>query len=322
MDCAPARRPVVGRFAPTPSGKIHLGNVFSALMAWASVRSAGGKMILRIEDLDPRAQDQRVADDLMRDYEWLGLSWDEGPYYQSRRTDAYQEALETLGDGGLTYPCFCSRAELHAASAPHAADGTFVYQGTCKGLTPEQIAEKSKRRNPAIRLMVPDESSPLARITVVDRVYGTYSENLARDCGDFLIRRSDGVFAYQLAVVVDDGLMGVTEVVRGRDLLPSAARQTYLGGLLGFDRLEYSHIPLLMGPDGHRLSKRNLDTDVASLRDDGMDAKTIIGRLAEAVGIAEPGESLTADEFARRFSWEDIRTHKSDVVVDDNFFLK
>lgn len=322
MDCAPARRPVVGRFAPTPSGKIHLGNVFSALMAWASVRSAGGKIILRIEDLDPRAQDQRVADDLMRDYEWLGLSWDEGPYYQSRRTDAYQEALETLGDRGLTYPCFCSRAELHAASAPHAADGTFVYQGTCRGLTPEQIAEMSKRRNPAIRLMVPDESSPLARITVVDRVYGTYSENLARDCGDFLIRRSDGVFAYQLAVVVDDGLMGVTEVVRGRDLLPSAARQTYLGGLLGFDRHEYSHVPLLMGPDGHRLSKRNLDTDVASLRDDGMDAKTIIGRLAEAVGIAEPGESLTADEFARRFSWEDIRTHKSDVVVDDSFFLK
>ena len=121
MDCAPARRPVVGRFAPTPSGKIHLGNVFSALMAWASVRSAGGKMILRIEDLDPRAQNQRVADDLMRDYEWLGLSWDEGPYYQSRRTDAYQEALETLGDRGLTYPCFCSRAELHATSAPHAA---------------------------------------------------------------------------------------------------------------------------------------------------------------------------------------------------------
>ena len=263
-----------------------------------------------------------MADDLMRDYEWLGLSWDEGPYYQSRRTEAYQEALETLGDRGLTYPCFCSRAELHAASAPHAADGTFVYQGTCRGLTPEQIAEKSKRRNPAIRLMVPDESSTLAQITVVDRVYGTYSENLARDCGDFLIRRSDGVFAYQLAVVVDDGLMGVTEVVRGRDLLPSAARQTYLGGLLGFDRHEYSHVPLLMGPDGHRLSKRNLDTDVASLRDNGIDAKTIIGRLAEAVGIAEPGESLTADEFARRFSWEDIRTHKSDVVVDDNFFLK
>ena len=167
-------------------------------------------MILRIEDLDPRAQNQSVADELMRDYEWLGLSWDEGPFYQSRRTDAYQEALETLSGRGLTYPCFCSRAELHAASAPHASDGTFVYQGTCRGLTAEQIAEKSKTRNPAIRLMVPDESSPLAQISVVDRVYGPYSENLARDCGDFLIRRSDGIFAYQLAVVVDDGLMGVT----------------------------------------------------------------------------------------------------------------
>lgn len=316
------RQPVVGRFAPTPSGKIHLGNVFSALLAWASVRAAGGKMILRIEDLDPRAQNQSVADDLMRDYEWLGLSWDEGPFYQSRRTDAYQEALVTLSGRGLTYPCFCSRAELHAASAPHASDGTFVYQGTCRGLTKEQVAEKSKTRNPAIRLKVPDESSPLAQISVVDRVYGPYSENLARDCGDFLIRRSDGVFAYQLAVVVDDGLMGVTEVVRGRDLLPSAARQTYLGNLLGFGRHEYAHVPLLMGPDGHRLSKRNLDTDVASLREDGLSAEAIIGRLAEAIGVADPGERLTADEFANRFSWESVRRHKSDVVVDEKFFLK
>ena len=123
-------------------------------------------------------------------------------------------------------------------------------------------------------------------------------------------------------MVVDDGLMGVTEVVRGRDLLPSAARQTYLGDLLGFGRHEYAHVPLLMGPDGHRLSKRNLDTDVASLREDGLSAKAIIGRLAEAIGVADQGERLTADEFANRFSWESVRTHKSDVVVDENFFLK
>lgn len=312
----------VGRFAPTPSGRIHLGNAFSSLIAWASVRSRHGKMILRIEDIDPRAQDRRVADDLMRDYEWLGLNWDEGPYYQSDRLDIYRHAVDALTDRGLTYPCFCTRSELHSATAPHASDGTFVYQGTCRHLSAEQVREKSMRRRPATRLKVPEAGSDEGRITIHDRVYGDYREDLATDCGDFLIRRSDGVFAYQLVVVVDDGLMGVNEVVRGRDLLPSSARQTYLTRLLGLPEPAYAHVPLLVAPDGRRLSKRDRDTDIAALREDGVGPQMIIGRLASLIGLAEKGEPVTAEEFANRFSWDAVREHKHDVVVTENFFLE
>lgn len=312
----------VGRFAPTPSGHIHLGNAFSSLIAWASVRSRHGKMILRIEDIDPRAQDRRVADDLMRDYEWLGLDWDEGPYHQSDRLDIYRHAVDALTDQGLTYPCFCTRSELHSTTAPHASDGTFVYQGTCRHLSVEQVREKSTRRHPATRLKVPEAGSPEGRITIHDRVYGDHTEDLATDCGDFLIRRSDGVFAYQLVVVVDDGLMGVNEVVRGRDLLPSSARQTYLARLLGLPEPAYAHVPLLVAPDGRRLSKRDRDTDIATLREAGASPQKIVGRLAGLIGLAERGEPVTAEEFANRFSWDAVRSHKRDVVVTENFFLE
>lgn len=207
-----------GRFAPTPSGRMHLGNAFSALVAWLSCKSQGGRMVLRIEDLDPRAQDRRAADLIMRDLDWLGLSWDEGPYYQSNRGDLYQEAIDRLGRRGLTYPCFCTRSELHAATAPHASDGSYVYQGTCRGLSPAEVAERSRARPAALRLRVPDARDPQGAIRFCDRGYGEREEVLARECGDFLVRRSDGVVAYQLAVVVDDGLMGISEVVRGRDV--------------------------------------------------------------------------------------------------------
>ncbi len=182
-------------------------------------------MVLRIEDLDPRAQDRSVARLLMDDLTWLGLDWDEGPYFQSERGDLYADAIEHLGEQGLTYPCFCTRSELHAATAPHASDGTYVYQGTCRNLSPEEVARKSMVRRPATRLRVPDEDDPAGTVTFDDVVYGRCSEMLARECGDFLVRRSDGVVAYQLAVVVDDALMGVTQVVRGHDLLGSAPRQ-------------------------------------------------------------------------------------------------
>lgn len=310
-----------GRFAPTPSGRIHLGNIFSSLIAWASIRSEGGTIVMRVEDLDTRARDPKIADQLLRDYEWLGLDWDEGPYRQSERTDVYLDAIHSLEERGLTYPCFCTRAELHAATAPHASDGTFIYQGTCRNLTPGQVAEKSRRRHPATRLKVPDADDPAGLITIDDRVYGSFTECLARDCGDFLIQRSDGVIAYQLAVVVDDALMGVNEVVRGRDLLPSSARQSYLGSLLGYERPAYAHVPLLIAPDGRRLSKRDRDLDIGTMRKRGITAQQIIGFLAGLIGLAEPNETLDAKEFAHRFTWDAVRAHKDDVAVDGSKFL-
>lgn len=312
---------VIGRFAPTPSGRMHLGNVFSCLMAWLSARSAGGRIVLRIEDLDPRAQDRVVADRLMGDLEWLGLEWDEGPYWQSERTDIYEEAVRRLDEAGLTYPCFCTRAELHAATAPHASDGTYLYAGTCRNLTPEQIAERSCRRAPATRLCVPDEDDPAGAIEFCDLAYGPQIEVLAHECGDFLVRRSDGVFAYQLAVVVDDGLMGVNQVVRGRDLLGSCARQAYLARLLGLAAPAYGHVPLLTAPDGRRLSKRDQDLDLGALRQRGVPSRRIIGALAAAAGLAQKGEEASPEELLGRFSWEKIAAHRGDIVINHEFLL-
>ncbi len=310
---------VVGRFAPTPSGRMHLGNVFSALMAWLAVRSADGRMVLRIEDLDTRAQNPQVAQDLMRDLEWLGLDWDEGPYYQSQRRDLYQAAVDDLASRGLTYPCFCSRADLHAASAPHASDGTYIYQGTCRGLTPAQVAEKTTVRPPATRLVVPAATDPAGAIAFTDAVYGPQREVLASECGDFIIRRSDGVFAYQLVVVVDDGLMGINQVVRGMDLLGSCARQTYLARLLGFQPPAYAHVPLLVAPDGRRLAKREKDLDLGALRAAGVSPQQICGALAAAAGFIEPGQKSSPQELIEAFSWEKLAAHRGNIVVDDDF---
>ena len=232
-------RPVTGRFAPSPSGRLHLGNLACSLLAWLSAKSQGGRIVLRIEDLDAERCPRVYADLLEQDLAWLGLTWDEGgstggahaPYYQSECGDIYTQSYRKLEQKGLVYPCFCSRSQLHAASAPHTSDGNVIYPGTCRGLTPEEIAEKRKKKAPAYRLMVPDEA-----ITFTDGCMGIHTENLLRDCGDFYLRRADGVFAYQLAVVVDDARMGVTEVVRGADLLSSTARQLYLYRLLACSR--------------------------------------------------------------------------------------
>ncbi len=213
---------VAGRFAPSPSGRLHLGNLFCSLLAWLSAKSRGGRVVLRIEDLDPARTSRAFADQLERDLEFLGLFWDEGgsgggphaPYYQSERAPLYEQCLAALEARGLVYPCFCSRAQLHAAEAPHAADGEPIYTGRCRALSPEEVRRRARTRSPALRLEVPPEA-----VSLTDGHYGFFSQNLARDCGDFILRRSDGVFAYQLAVVADDAAMGVTEVVRGRDLL-------------------------------------------------------------------------------------------------------
>ena len=216
-------RPVTGRFAPSPSGRLHLGNLACSLLAWLSARSQGGRIVLRIEDLDAERCPRKYADQLEEDLGWLGLFWDEGgskggphePYYQSERSAIYEEYYQKLVRKGLVYPCFCSRSQLHAADAPHRSDGNVVYAGTCRNLTPEEIVLRTARRKPAWRVMVPDET-----ISFVDGHMGPYAENLAQDCGDFYLRRADGVFAYQLAVVLDQiGARGFNmECIKSRPL--------------------------------------------------------------------------------------------------------
>ena len=289
----------VGRFAPSPSGKMHLGNLFSFLMAWCSVRSAGGEMVLRMEDLDPQRTSAEFAAQIRRDLLRFGLDWDREVPCQSTRTAAYDAAFAKLEQMGLIYPCYCSRAEVHAASAPHLGQSEFVYAGTCRNLTPEQRA--SKKRLPAWRLRVPE-----AEWTVHDGLQGDYTELLSRDCGDFVVRRADGVYAYQLAVVVDDGDNGVTQVVRGRDLLASAPRQKYLFSLLGKPAPEYIHVPLLLAPDGRRLSKRDGDLDLDSLLG-RYKPEEIIGVLAQAAGLIDKQEAISAKELASVFDWRHMR---------------
>ena len=225
-----------GRFAPSPSGRMHLGNLWSALLAWLSARSVGGEMVLRLEDLDPDRCRRTYCDQVMRDLEWFGLDWDNQPVYQSERTEFYREMFDRLTERGLLYPCYCTRAERLAASAPHLSDGTQMYGGQCRDLSPEERAVRAKSRKPAWRIRVPDKT-----VRFDDLLYGPRQENLAQDCGDFILRRSDGVYAYQLAVVADDWDMGFTapELV-GRlaywaGLLPEYAPVTPSGLLPLFD---------------------------------------------------------------------------------------
>ena len=301
---------------------MHLGNVYAALMAWLSVRSQGGRIILRIEDLDERTRSGPWADLLIEDLQWLGLYWDEGPYYQSDREDLYEEAFNRLVEQGLVYPCFCTRAELHAASAPHTSDGTPIYMGTCRNLTPEQVFKRSQERPPAQRLLVPVANDPAGLVEFVDRAYGLQESVLARDCGDFLVRRSDGVFAYQLAVVVDDEDMGVTEVVRGRDLLESTARQIYLQDLLGYGHPIYAHVPLIVAPEGRRLSKRDRDSGMGDLRERFGSPERLLGWLAYGTGLAPDETPRSAEQLAGLFSWDLIRGHRDDIVVSGGVFAE
>ena len=312
----------VGRFAPSPSGRLHLGNLFCFLLAWLSVRQQGGRVILRIEDLDPARSKREYTEQLQRDLALLGLVWDEGgldaagphaPYEQSRRAALYEQALAQLRAQELVYPCFCSRAQLHAASAPHAADGEVVYAGTCRNLTDEEIRRRTLVRPPALRLRVPDEE-----MVFQDLHYGRTTQNLAQTCGDFILRRSDGVFAYQLAVVVDDAEMGITEVVRGRDLLASTPRQLYLYRLLGFPAPRFGHLPLLLAPDGRRLSKRDDDLSLDALLARGLSPAAITGALGFAAGLLERPEPATPDQLIPLFSWDKLP--REDVRLPSSLF--
>ncbi len=302
---------VLGRFAPTPSGRMHLGNVFAALIAWLSARSQGGGFVLRMEDLDTLRTSDAYAQAIREDLRWLGLTWDEETQPQSLRGPVYDRYFDALSARGLLYPCYCTRSLLHSPNAPHLSDGTYVYPGTCRDLTEAQ--REAYRRAPAWRVKVPDR---VFRLT--DLAQGEYRQNLATDCGDFVVRRADGVYVYQLAVTVDDGETGVTEVVRGADLLSSTPRQMYLRELFGFPQPRYGHVPMLLAPDGRRLSKRDRDLDLDALRR-RMSAEALLGTLAHAAGLIDRREPVSAQELMGEFTWDRLRR---EAVTLDPAMLK
>ncbi len=303
----------VGRFAPTPSGRLHLGNLMCALLAYLSARSRGGEIVLRIEDLDA-ARCPFMGENtkyLLDDLAWLGLEFDGDVVWQSQRTEIYDAFFAELEEAGLTYPCYCSRAELHAASAPHLSDGVPLYDRKC-WYRAQRGDPPPVGRRPAYRLRVPDRE-----ITFTDRLQGTYRENLVRKCSDFILRRSDGVYAYQLAVVVDDALSGVNEVVRGNDLLSSTPRQIYLQELLGFSHPGYCHIPLLVDAEGRRLSKREGDGCMDRVRRKYANAGAVVGALAAALGLLPSPESITPAQLVPLFDWDHVPRDR--VLLPEGF---
>ncbi len=300
-------RPVRGRFAPSPTGRMHAGNIFAALLLWLIVKSQHGSIVLRIEDLDAQRSKPEFIDHIQRDFEMLGLTWDEGPYYQHDREEAYRTAYEFLQSKNLLYPCFCTRADLHAASAPHRGDKA-VYPGTCRSLSDDERQRRLETRSPAMRLIVPDDC-----VSLIDDIQGFYSQNLASECGDFLVRRSDGTCAYQLAVVVDDAAQGITSVVRGTDLLSSTPQQMYLQDLLGYSHPHYAHVPLIVAQDGRRLAKRNRDAALDALLARFGTPAGVIGHIAGLCGLAPSCEPITPEELLRSFDLSLWRANLSDT---------
>lgn len=300
---------VKGRFAPSPTGRMHAGNIFAALVSWLTAKSRGGRIVLRIEDLDVERSKPAFADAVQRDFEMLGLFWDEGPYFQHDRQEAYQAAFDELARKGLVYPCYCTRADLHAASAPHRGEKT-VYPGTCRNLSAQERREREESgRNPAMRLVVPAREFSFA-----DAVQGSYCQNLARDCGDFLVKRSDGAFAYQLAVVLDDAAQGVNSVVRGVDLLCSTPQQMYLQELFGLPHPEYAHVPLLCAQKNRRLSKRDHDAALDAMLASMKTPEAVIGRIAGVTGLAPTCSPTTPEELLAFFDAGNLPTMFPDKI--------
>lgn len=265
-----------GRFAPTPSGYLHFGSLVAALASWLDARAAGGRWLLRMEDLDPPREVPGAQDAILRTLETYGFEWDGPVERQSDRHGAYAAAVADLLDRGLAYPCSCSRKQL---------EGHAIYPGTCRDAA-RPLADA------AIRLRVPD-----AEYRFVDRVQGAYAQNLAREVGDFIIRRRDGLYAYQLAVVLDDAWQGVTDIVRGADLLDSTPRQLYLQELLGLPQPRYLHIPLLLQPDGHKLGKSYRSPPLPADQ-----APALLARALRALGQQPPAE-LEQGSAAEVLAW-------------------
>ena len=325
-----------------------MGNIYAALISWLSAKKDGGAWLLRIEDLDKQRCKREWADRLMDDLLWLGLEWDEGPgkkslqdknraanegavkidggaarglqdqncaaaksYYQSERDSIYKKYFRALEERGLVYDCFCRRADLLAASAPHASDGTPIYAGTCRDLSAADRERLLKERSPAKRIRLPDRES-----IFVDGHYGPQKCKLASDAGDFIIRRADGNFSYQLAVTVDDALMGVTQVARGRDLLASTHQQLFLYEALGLAAPQFLHFPLLVDKEGRRLSKRDKDLDMGYLRT-RFSPQEIIGKLMFLCGMSPSCKPMDLQEAAAIFVWNKLP--REDIVVGEGF---
>ena len=311
---------VKGRFAPTPSGNMHLGNALCYLLAWLSARAQGGGIVLRFEDTDLPRMAPGAVEQTLSDLLWLGLSWDEGPapeerggtYFQSCRTPVYDRFFDELRARGAVYPCFCSRRDVRLAAAPHEEDRAAVYPGTCRSLSPAEAAERMKTRAPAWRLRLEDE-----RVSFRDRLRGELSCEILRAYGDFPIRRADGVYCYQFTAALDDALMGVSEVLRSRDLLSSAPWQVYLQRLFGFTPPVFVHIPLLLDEKGRRLAKRKRALSIAELRRHCA-PEEIVGTLAFLAGLQDAPRPRAAAELTGLYAPEKLP--REDIVLPEGLF--
>jgi glutamyl-tRNA synthetase len=310
-----------GRYAPSPTGEVHLGNASSALLAWLSVRSRGGTFVLRMEDLDRGRVRPGLAERILADLAWLGLDWDEGPdrggrhapYEQWDRRSLYRDAFSRLREQGRLYRCFCSRRDIRAAaSAPQTPGEELRYPGICRALDEARARERAGAgERHAWRFRI----GPHDRPVFDDLVRGRWGDGLDPP-GDFVVWRSDEVPAYQLAVVVDDAAMGITEVVRGDDLLPSTAKQIVLYEALGHRVPAFGHVPLLLGSDGVRLSKRHRGVTLRELREDGFAPERIVGRLAALLGLRPSREPVPASELVADFSLDRVGVRADGIVVD------
>lgn len=333
-----------GRFAPTPSGRMHIGNIYAMLGAWLSARSSNDAIYLRIEDIDEPRVVPGAADLIMDDLQWLGLDWDGAPVYQSARHRLYEDALRalqrlTIDDSGavtadatgsatpLIYPCFCSRADIRAASAPQEGDRFMIYPGTCRRLAetnPDEVrARLAQGRRHSLRIAMPASNSTIA---FEDRVFGHQECNVTHEIGDSVVRRADGLFSYQLVVVVDDLAMGVDDIVRGRDLLRSNALQIWIRqALTGSTDYSYAHLPLIDNASGQRLAKREKSLDMGILRKHGVTPERVIGYCAWLLGLQGDPHSthpqpMSVQEALTEFSWAKVRTDTADRSLDPQAF--
>jgi len=293
--------PPCGRLAPSPTGAQHVGNARTYLIAWLAARSRRGRVVLRIEDIDSPRVKLGAADEACADLRWLGLDWDDGPIFQTQRLSLYQDALAKLQAQELVYPCTCTRTDVErAASAPHAENEGPVYPGTCAGRRVADAAALGDRPF-AWRFR-----SGAGSAVWDDLVRGPTRLDLRQLGGDFVVWKSAGTPAYQLAVVVDDAAQQISEVVRGDDLIPSTPRQLLLYAALGLTPPGFGHVPLVVGPDGRRLAKRHGDTRLSTLRSHGVKAEALLGLLAWSCGWSQRIEPVTARALLRRFRWDTI----------------